>query len=829
MIYPANFENKIGFDRIRQKLKEFCFSSMGTDRVDIMCFSNEAQTIINSLDQVQEYINIINSNEDFPLEYVIDCRKTLTKLIPENSYPEVDELFKLRQSLDTIKNLYGFFNKNQEKYPQLWTLARPVKLYPYIENRIDSILTGQGKIKDNASQQLLQIRRNIQQLNIDISRRMQHLLSQCKKEGITEEDASLAIRDGRLVLPVITTFKRKIKGFIYDESATGKTTFIEPSEVVELNNDLKELELSEKREIIRILTQLANEIRPYIPDLLDSYNFLGEIDFIQAKTMFAREIEAVRPAISNEKPVIDWYNAIHPLLYLHFKEENKQVVPLNIHLNDKARILVISGPNAGGKSVCLQTVGLLQYMVQCGLPIPVKETSDVGIFDNIFMDIGDEQSIDNDLSTYSSHLLNMKFFIKNANERTLFLIDEFGSGTEPIIGGAIAESVLEELNQKGAYGIVTTHYTNLKQYASSAPNVINGAMLFDTEHLIPLFQLMIGEPGSSFAFEIARKIGLPENILQKATEKVGSGYVDYDRNLRQIIRDKHYWQQKRNQVKDSARKLDELVQKYGTELNEISTLRKEIISKAKNDALQIIADTNKTIENTIRTIKESQAEKEKTRIARNEIVNLKNQIASPVQEEERILHKMEQLKEREKRKNRNRKQLEENNKVVKPDERDIDKYKINIGDKVKLYGQDTVGEVIDINGKSIMVAFGNMVTTLPETRLEKISNNEFKQLSKQSSTLHDSSIQQLSERRQQFKLQLDVRGMRANEALEKVSDYIDDAIMLGVSEVRILHGKGNGILRQMIRDYLKTIDMVTSFSDEHVDFGGAGITVVKLG
>ncbi|MGC8804057.1 MAG: endonuclease MutS2, partial [Bacteroidales bacterium] len=611
-----------------------------------------------------------------------------------------------------------------------------------------------------------------------------------------------------------------------DETATGKTTFIEPAEVVELNNDLKELELAERREIIKILIHLADDIRPYIADLLQGYEFLAEIDFIRAKSQLAKEIHAVKPSLVSEKPVIDWYDAIHPLLYLHLKAEGKNVVPLNIRLNENQRILVISGPNAGGKSVCLKTVGLLQYMFQCGLHIPVKSTSEVGIFEQIFLDIGDEQSIEDDLSTYSSHLLHMKFFIKHANAQTLFLIDELGAGTEPTVGGAIAESVLEELNQLGAYGVVTTHFSNLKHFASSTPGLINGAMLFDLEHLTPLFQLFIGEPGSSFAFEIARKIGLPESILQRATEKVGSGYIDFDRALRQLIRDKHYWQQKRAQVKESAKKLESILSRYGQELDDINKLRKEIIAQAKAEAQQLIQNANKTIENTIRTIKESQAEKEKTRAARLELNQMRSQIEAYPDEETRIQQKIAKLKAREERKNKagtlaDKKSSQASLPIS-------NKHTFEVGDHVKLVGQNTVGEVLEVNEKSVMVAFGNMITTLPHKRLEKISANEYKKMTKQQNVSTSSYLDQLAERRRNFQLQLDVRGLRTQEALEKVADYLDDAIMLGISEVKILHGKGNGILRQMIRDYLKTVDMVEDFYDEHVDFGGAGITVVKI-
>lgn len=826
MIYPKNFEEKIGFDKIRQKLRQYCLSPLGIDRVNAMHFWKTPEPIREALECVEEYQQIELLGEEMPLHYVIDCRDILEKLMPEATFAEVEEMHQLQLSLDTIKKVHLFFKKHRERFPRLWLLAEKVKLFPYLESRFEAILSPQGKIKDNASPRLFEIRKESHRIQGEISKRMHRLLEQCKHEGITEEGATLAVRDGRLVLPVNSTFKRKIKGFIYDESSTGKTTFIEPAEVVELNNDLKELELAERKEIIKILTQLADDIRPYIPELLQDFEFLADIDFIHAKAQLAKEIHAVKPSIATDKPIIDWYDATHPLLYLHLKAEGKTVVPLNIRLNENQRILVISGPNAGGKSVCLKTVGLLQYMFQCGLPIPVKSTSEIGIFEQIFLDIGDEQSIEDDLSTYSSHLIHMKYFVKNANPQTLFLIDELGAGTEPTVGGAIAESVLEELNRLGAYGVVTTHFSNLKHFASSTPGLINGAMLFDMEHLTPLFKLFMGEPGSSFAFEIARKIGLPEPILQRASEKVGSGYIDFDRALRQLIRDKHYWQQKRAQVKESAKKLESMLSRYGQELEDIAKLRKEIIAQAKVEAQQLIQNANKTIENTIRTIKESQAEKEKTRTARLELTQIRQQLENHPEEEARIQQKIAKLKEREGRKNKTTATTE--SKPSQTDKVAESRHIFDVGDKVKLVGQNTVGEVLEVNEKSVMVAFGNMITTLPHKRLEKVSSNEYKKMIKDQATTTSGYLDQLAERRRNFKLQLDVRGMRTQEALEKVADYIDDAIMLGISEVKILHGKGNGILRQMIRDYLKTIDMVEDFHDEHVEFGGAGITVVKI-
>lgn len=827
MIYPQAFENKTGFDKIRSMVRAKCQSPLGISMVDEISFIKEYDVVLKLLKLTAEFKTICQTEDEFPTGFYFDLTPVLNRLKVEGTFPDVEELFNLRRSLETIKDIYQFFKtKGAEKYPEINDKAKDLKLYPFVNERINNIITSQGKIKDNASPKLASIRKDISSKESEVSKRIQKIMKQAQAEGWANEDASPAIREGRLVIPVEATHKRRIKGFIHDESSTGRTAYIEPAEVVELNNDLKELEYAERREIVKILTSFADEIRPYLDDLINAYYFLGEIDFLRAKALFAIQINGILPPV-NDKPVLDWYNASHPLLYLHLKQEGASVVPLNIRLNSQQRILVISGPNAGGKSVCLQTVGLLQYMLQCGLLIPVKETSETGIFKAIFIDIGDEQSIENDLSTYSSHLQNMKFFLKNAGQETLFLIDEFGTGTEPMLGGAIAESILESLNGIGAFGVVTTHYTNLKHYASSAEGIVNGAMLYDTQKLQPLFQLEMGEPGSSFAFEIARKIGLPESILQSATQKIGEEHIEFDKNLKDIIRDKYYWQQKRNQVKESGKKLDELVSRYSGELEEVNHLRKEILKKAKQEAEQMLANVNRQIENTIREIKEANAEKERTKIIRKQVDTIKEQVSVfDRSEDEKILRKIEQIKRREERKN---------NRVSKDEKAETGKKEpvkseltINLGDKVRLFGQSSVGEVLDINGKSIMVAFGQMITTIHENRLEKISNNEFKKQQRDNQSSNKGKGYSFSEKRLNFKMQLDVRGMRADETIQKVTEYIDEAIMFDVNEVKILHGKGNGILRQQIRDFLKTVDEIETYGDEQVEFGGAGITVVKF-
>ncbi len=812
-------------------LKGGCLSNLGRMRVDKIRFSTKYSFIDTLVNQVDEFKQIILMEDDFPLSHFIDLTPALKKVKVVGTYFLPEELFDLKRSLETIKAILKFFKvrpappaggKEDEKYPYLQKLADNVKLYPFVFERIDSIITKQGKIKDNASPELNLIRKEIRDKESSVSKRLQSILKDAQKNGIVDKEVSLSIRDGRATIPVDVSNKRKIKGLILDESATGKTAYIEPTEIVELNNDIKELYYAERREIVKILTQFADDIRPYLDDLMLAYDYMGTIDFIRSKAMLANRMNGIKP-IFNDRPMLEWKKAVHPLLFLSFKEEGRTVVPLDIELNnDNQRILLISGPNAGGKSVCLQTVGLLQYMFQCGLLVPMNENSEIGLFQNVFINIGDDQSIENDLSTYSSHLMNMKNFIKSANNKTLVLIDEFGSGTEPMLGGAIAEAILDSLNQRKAFGVITTHYTSLKHFASSAFGIENGAMLFDTGKIEPLFKLSIGEPGSSFAFEIARKIGLPEDILQKATEKIGKDHIDFDKNLKDIIRDKRYWETKRDSVRKAEKKLDDQIARYTAELEVVDKSRKEIIKKAKEEAETLLADVNKRIENTIREIKESKAEKEKTKLARKNLIEFKEKLNEIDGEEEaKIQRKIEKLKNREKQ----AKKKTTVEKTVK--ELKSDPYKTEKGDKVRLFGQDNVGEVLDVNGKSIMVAFGNMITTLDEKKLEKISEKEYEKHTK-SSLRKVSGYNDFGERKLKFKPEIDVRGKRAEEALQTVQDFIEEAIVVNMGTVKILHGKGDGILRQLIRQYLETVDIVRSFRDESVQFGGSGITIVDF-
>lgn len=838
MIYPHNFEPKIGFEQIRLILKEKCLSTLGEERVTDMAFSNQFQEIEERLEQTEEFVRILQEADNFPAQYFFDVRPSIKRIRIEGMYLDEQELFDLRRSLETIRDIVRFLLKEDEEqdssnpYPALRRLAEDILTFPQLITRINNILSPYGKIKDNASPELARIRRELSSTMGSISRTLNSILRNAQSEGVVDKDATPAMRDGRLVIPVAPALKRKIKGIVHDESASGKTVFIEPAEVVEANNRIRELESDERREIIRILTVFSDELRPSIPDILLSYEFLAEIDFIRAKALFAEETHALKPDLA-DKQVIDWATAIHPLLQMSLAKHGKKVVPLDITLNGQQRILIISGPNAGGKSVCLKTVGLLQYMLQCGLLIPVHESSHAGIFDSIFIDIGDEQSIEDDLSTYSSHLTNMKIMMKHCNERSLILIDEFGGGTEPQIGGAIAEAVLKRFNQKGAFGVITTHYQNLKHFAEDHEGVINGAMLYDRHQMQALFQLQIGNPGSSFAVEIARKIGLPEEVIADASQIVGSEYINADKYLQDIVRDKRYWENKRQSIRQREKQMEETIARYQKEMEDLQASRKEIIRKAKEEADHLLQEANARIENTIRSIKEAQAEKERTRQARQELTDFRQSIEETGnrEEEERIARKMEKLREKQNRKKSKKSPVLSEAEVAQRKAQEEAKRRTGIvpGSVVKMKGQTVAGEVLEINGKNATVAFGNLKTTVHIDRLEPTNalpkQNE---LSTKSTFISTQTQDSMHEKKLHFKQDIDVRGMRGDEALQAVTYFIDDAILVGVPRVRILHGTGTGILRTLIRQYLQTVPGVRNFADEHVQFGGAGITVVDL-
>lgn len=836
MIYPQNFEQKIGFDKIRQLLKGKCLSTLGTERVEAMKFTDSMETIHEQLDRCCEFIRIIQEENDFPDQYFYDLRPSLARIRVEGMYMSEQEVFDLRRSIETINGIIRFLQRTTDNmdtadeeaspYPTLKKLADNVMVYPQLMNKIDSILDKFGKIKDNASNELLRIRRELTQTTNSISKNLNNILRNAQSEGVVEKDVSPTLRDGRLMIPVAPGLKRKIKGIVHDESATGKTVFIEPAEVVEANNRIRELEGEERREIIRILTEFSNTLRPMIPDILQSYEFWADIDFIRAKAHFAIQTKAIKP-ILKRKEMIDWTTAIHPLLQLSLEKHGKKVIPLDIELDAERRILLISGPNAGGKSVCLKTVGLLQYMLQCGLPIPVHERSSSGIFSHIFIDIGDEQSIENDLSTYSSHLLNMKNMLRYSNEHSLLLIDEFGSGTEPQIGGAMAEAILKRFNQKKAFGVITTHYQNLKHFAEDNEGIVNGAMLYDRHQMKALFQLQIGNPGSSFAVEIARKIGLPEDVIADASKIVGSEYIQSDKYLQDIVRDKRYWETKRQNIRQREKKMEETIQRYESELEELDKNRKNILRTAKEQAEQLLQESNAKIEKTIRTIKENQANKERTRQIRQELADFRENLAETekAEREAEITRKMERLREKQnRRKEKKAKAATENQAKPMPT---LPKPSITTGCYVRLKGQSSIGQVADINGKNAIVIFGMLKSTVKLDKLE-VANAPKENTSKAVTFVSKQTQDEVYEKKLNFKQDIDVRGMRGDEALQAVTYFIDDAILLGINRVRILHGTGNGILRTLIRDYLSGVPGISRFHDEHVQFGGAGITVVDL-
>ena len=831
MIYPQNFEQKIGFDQIRQLLKDKCLSTLGEERVNEMNFSDHFEEVDELLNQVAEFVRIIQEEDNFPDQFFFDVRPSLKRIRIEGMYMDEQELFDLRRSLETIRDIVRFLQRNDEEesdcpYPSLKKLAGDITVFPQLITKIDGILNKYGKIKDNASTELSRIRRELANTMGSISRSLNSILRNAQSEGYVDKDVAPTMRDGRLVIPVAPGLKRKIKGIVHDESASGKTVFIEPAEVVEANNRIRELEGDERREIIRILTEFSNTLRPSIPEILQSYEFLAEIDFIRAKSHFAIQTNSIKPSLENEQ-LLDWTMAVHPLLQLSLAKHGKKVVPLDIELNLKRRILIISGPNAGGKSVCLKTVGLLQYMLQCGMLVPMHERSDVGLFGSIFIDIGDEQSIEDDLSTYSSHLTNMKIMMKNCNERSLILIDEFGGGTEPQIGGAIAEAVLKRFNIKGTFGVITTHYQNLKHFAEDHEGVVNGAMLYDRHLMQALFQLQIGNPGSSFAVEIARKIGLPEDVIADASEIVGSEYINADKYLQDIVRDKRYWEGKRQTIRQREKHMEETIARYQAEMEELQKSRKEIIRQAKEEAERLLQESNARIENTIRTIKEAQAEKEKTRLVRQELADFRESIdnLTSKEQEDKIARKMEKLKEKQNRK----KEKKQNGTKEQPTVQQTPKATpITEGCPVRIKGQSSVGEVLEINGKNAVVAFGSIKTTVKTERLERSNAIPQKQESAKSSFVSNQTQDSMYEKKLNFKQDIDVRGMRGDEALQAVTYFVDDAILVGMSRVRILHGTGTGILRTLIRQYLQTIPGVRHFADEHIQLGGAGITVVDL-
>ena len=857
MIYPNTFEKKIGFSEIRNLLKEHCISQLGKEQVDGMTFSYDAEVIGQRLQQVREFRRMQQEAEDFPLQYFFDMRQQVARLRLEGTHLEEDELFDLMRSLNTIHLIVKFLRKANDDdaqvktypYPALKRLTDGIVTFPQLVQRIDGILDKYGHIRDNASPALAQIRSELARTEGSVSRSLNKILHQAQSEGLVEKDVAPTLRDGRLVIPIVPAMKRKIRGIVHDESASGKTVFIEPTEVVEANNRIRELQADERREIIRILTEFATEMRPHVRFIVASYKLLAQVDFIRAKALFAEETQGFEPDLSTT-PTVDFIRAIHPLLRISLAKQEKEVVPLDIMLTPEKRILLISGPNAGGKSVCLKTVGLLQYMLQCGVSIPVSERSKAGVFENILIDIGDEQSIENDLSTYSSHLMNMKYMMRAANERTLILIDEFGTGTEPQIGGAIAESVLLQFCKKKAWGVITTHYQNLKLFADNHKGVENGAMLYDRHEMRPLFQLQIGQPGSSFAIEIARKTGLPEEVIAHAEEIVGSDYIQSDKYLQDIVRDKRYWEGKRQNIHSQEKQMQQTIAHYEEELQEVEQERKAILKRARLQAEELLKEANRRIENTIREIKEAEAEREATRRAREELQLYKNEVheIDTTANDEMIERKMKQIlarrERKEKRKAEKAKKKEEEMRKAgnRTEGKPLDEatssgspkvaVEFKEGDTVRIKGIGSVGQISHLSGKNATVIIGGMSSKINVEKLEKVSASALKKSEEakpQFAVLSRSTRETIDSRRSNFHQDLDIRGLRGDEALGVVMHFIDDAILIGMSRVRILHGTGTGALRQLVRQYLSTVPNVEKFHDEHVQFGGAGITVVDIG
>ena len=846
MLYPHNFEDKTGFNQIRTLLDSKCLSALGKEMVDAMSFSDDADTINEWQRQIGEFRRITEEHDDFPMDYFFDVREAITRVRPENTHIEEPDLFDLMRSLSTIDAIVSIINDNDDShtdsdtdspltphpssiishpsplnhsYPALKRLTEDIITFPQIVRRISSILDKNGRVKDGASFALANIRDELKRTNGKISATLNTILHRAKIDGLVGKDTAPTMRDGRLMLPVPPQAKRKITGIVHDESATGRTVFIEPAEVVEINNHIRELEAEEQRELIRILTDFTNQIRPYIKEIVDSFQLLARIDFLQAKLAIAKDFDACE-VVTADHPQMDWVQARHPLLQKSLERQNRKIVPLDIKLTPENRIMIISGPNAGGKSICLKTTGLLQYMLQCGLAIPVRENSKFGIFKDIMIDIGDEQSIENDLSTYSSHLVNMKTMMKQSDGNSLLLIDEFGGGTEPQIGGALAESFLDTFCKKGAWAVITTHYQNLKQYADNNPGVVNAAMLYDRAQMKPLFQLEIGNPGSSFAIEIARNIGLPENVIQEASDKVGHDYVQSDKYLQEIMRDKRYWERKRQNIHQQEKEIERQKAEYEAEMSKIKAKRREILEEARDQAQRLLKESNARIERTIKEIKEAQADKEATKKIRQELQTLNRDAVALISDENQNENLVPQPSTF-------------NPQTLKPSNpQTLKTSKPQIGSYVKIKGQEIVGQIESINAKSAICIFGQLKTQVRISQLEPAEKPKSKSTTKLSGAANSQAVRKMREeidqKRNHFKPDLDIRGLRGEEAINAVTYFIDDAIMIGMPTVRILHGKGDGILRHLVRQYLSTIKGIKSFRDENIQFGGTGITVVEI-
>jgi DNA mismatch repair protein MutS2 len=801
MLYPNTIEQKLGFDKLRERLKEACISPLGISFVEKIRFSDNFGMVEKLVSQTAEMKRILEIGENFPSQNYLDVTPFLKRASIEGMLLTLEEFSDVKVSLQTIRLCLRFFeNQEPDAFPLLGEYAKSVKVEKGITDAIERVIDDRGQVRDSASTELGRIRKRLISEQSGIRKKLDAMLRSAKSNGWISEDVSLTVRNGRMVIPVAAEHKRKLKGFVHDESATGQTVFIEPTDVFESNNEIRELEYEERREINRILLQLTDQLRPYVPDLQKAYQFLGLMDYLRAKAKLAIEMNAGVPPFLN-KQFIDWKNARHPLLHLSFQKQGKKVVPLNISLQENERILIVSGPNAGGKSVALKTVGLIQYMFQCGLLVPMDDASTMGFFQNIFIDIGDEQSLENDLSTYSSHLTNMRHFLTLANRRTLFLIDEFGTGTEPGLGGAIAEAILEDLTKSGAYGVINTHYTNLKVLADKTNGLVNGAMRFDGEHLEPIYELEIGRPGSSFAFEIASKIGLPNSVINRAKEKLGTQQVSFEKLLKELDIERKVFADQNIQLGIKERKLTKELAEYTSLKSNLENNEKKIVNEAKQKAKMLLSDANQLIENTIREIKENKAEKEKTKTVRTELekFSTKNLVIEAVEET-----------------------------APAEDIYETETGAIAIGSYVRIDGQTAIGEVLALKGKDVEIRIGDLKSTIKLSRLEKVSNKTYKAATGEKKLKTSAKGIDMNERMLNFSFNLDMRGKRGEEALGLVDQFMDNAIMLGYDEIRIVHGKGDGILRTLVRNHLKGYSHVAGMHDEHADRGGAGVTIVKL-
>ncbi|MCF0073144.1 endonuclease MutS2 [Dyadobacter sp. CY261] len=801
MLYPNTLEQKLGFDKLRDRLKELCISSLGQNYVEKIRFSENFGMVEKLVSQTAEMQRILELGENFPSQNYIDATPYLRRASIEGMLLTQPEFSDLKVSLLTIRLCLRFFESQEaDAFPILGEYAKTIRVEKAVTDAIDRIIDDRGQIRDSASPELSRIRKRLISEQAGIRKKLDTILKSARSNGWIGDDVSLTVRNGRMVIPVAAEHKRKLRGFIHDESATGQTVFIEPTDVFESNNEIRELEYEERREINRILLELTAYIRPFVPDLQKAYGFLGLMDFLRAKARLAGEMGAINPPFENRQ-FIDWREARHPLLHLSFQKQGKKVVPLNIELQEKHRILIVSGPNAGGKSVALKTVGLVQYMFQCGLLVPMQEGSSMGFFQNIFIDIGDEQSLENDLSTYSSHLTNMRHFLSMANRKTLFLIDEFGTGTEPGLGGAIAEAILENLTKSGAFGMINTHYTNLKVLADKTEGLVNGAMRFDGEHLEPLYQLEIGRPGSSFAFEIASKIGLPIAVVNRAKEKLGTQQVNFEKLLKELDIERRVFSEKNIEIGIKERKLTKQLADYTALKEKLDNNEKKIVNEAKQKAKNLLSDANQLIENTIREIKENKAEKEKTKTVRTKLEDFgKTNLA------------LAEVTE-----------TQPTEEVYEPEGGEI-----TAGSYVKISGQTAIGEVISVKGKDAEIRIGDLKSTIKLNRLEKVSRKTYRAATGEKGIKAASKGIDMNERMLNFSFNLDMRGKRGEEALGLVDQFMDNAIMLGYDELRIVHGKGDGILRTLVRNHLRGYKQVAGMYDEHADRGGAGVTIVKL-